>query len=177
MPMNGRQKQHRLFARFETLRCRALTSLILLLADGISDSQAISRHQQAARVLSVHLMGSRIIINSAIIGGKISPPMPDADGNIAYAFIQPPMPCGAPKCEQEILRLNGDPLACWIYEDIRIDNVDAAYIQFGPDERTPGVFRVLGIGDVSGCIFLFRAHVIPRCGPAQVSSDTTYGSY
>jgi hypothetical protein len=110
-------------------------------------------------------VGAALIINPPVVGGKVLPPAPDANGDIAYTFTQPLTPCSGPDCQQEIVRMEEDPRACWIYEIMRLDNVEKAPSKFRI-ERAPGTVQFLAIGDVSGRVFRFRAHVTSRCAPA-----------
>jgi hypothetical protein len=111
--------------------------------------------------------GAALIVNPPIVGGRTVAPAPDAGGNIAYTFTQPAQPCGAPACEQEILRIDINPDSCWIYEDIRLDNVEAVPEFFYKPILTSEALRVSSLGNVNGHVFVFRAHVTSRCAPSS----------
>jgi hypothetical protein len=111
--------------------------------------------------------GAALIINPPTVGGRTLAPAPDASGHVAYTFRQPTQPCDGPACEQEILRIDFNPDSCWVYEDIRLDNVEEVPGFFYKPVLTSEALRVSSLGNVNGCVFIFRAHVSSRCAPSS----------
>jgi hypothetical protein len=113
-----------------------------------------------------YLYFGAMIINPPIVAGRSLPPTPDARGNVVFTFTQPEAPCDNPECSQEIFRLDKNPSSCWIYEMIRLENVNRAPDFAFDSIDTADTFELRSIGNVNGVVFTFRAHVTPRCAPS-----------
>ena len=107
------------------------------------------------------------IINPPTIGGRMLAPSPDANGDVVYTFTQPTQPCDGPTCEQEILRIDINPDSCWVYQDIKLDNVELVPGFFLKPVLISETLRLSSVGNVNGLIFIFRAHVSSRCAPSS----------
>jgi hypothetical protein len=108
-------------------------------------------------------VGAALIANPPIVGGHTLGPVPDANGMIAYAFTQPAQPCDGAKCEQEFFRLDLNPQSCWSYNDVSLENVEEAHGFVILPNLTSETLRVYTVGNAAGHLFVFRAHVSPRC--------------
>ena len=116
----------------------------------------------AAQMAFIFAYVGSLIANPPAIDGKILTPAPDASGNISYTFTHSQQPCDGPQCQQEIFHFDKNPESCWAFDNIELENVEhAPGFNFVPNSKSG--LKLLSLGDVSGRVFTFRAHVVQRC--------------
>src|SRR5215471_11269187 len=94
-------------------------------------------------ISAVVLVGTAVIVHPPIVGGKAIEPPP---GEFSYTFTQPVTPCDGPDCQQELVRMEKDPNACWMYENMSLGNVEKVPPKFRI-ERAPERILILAVGD------------------------------